>query len=49
MAGISATSESFQPGDRMPELEPAASKEDLEAAIEGHVLASGEHMCTYER
>jgi Raf kinase inhibitor-like YbhB/YbcL family protein len=32
--------------DTEPKLEPAASKEDLEAAIEGHVLASGEHMGT---
>ena len=49
MAELSVTSESFQHGDRLPELEPAASKEDLEAAIEGHVLASGEYMGTYGR
>jgi Raf kinase inhibitor-like YbhB/YbcL family protein len=35
--------------DAEPELEPAASKEELEAAIEGRVLGSGEHMGTYER
>jgi Raf kinase inhibitor-like YbhB/YbcL family protein len=35
--------------DTEPELEPGASKEKLEAAIEGHVLASGELMGTYER
>jgi Raf kinase inhibitor-like YbhB/YbcL family protein len=35
--------------DAEPELEPGASKEDLEAAIEGHVLAAGELMGTYER
>lgn len=35
--------------DTEPELAPGASKEELEAAIEGHVLASGEHMGTYER
>jgi Raf kinase inhibitor-like YbhB/YbcL family protein len=35
--------------DTEPKLEPAASKEELEAAIEAHVLASGEHMGTYER
>jgi Raf kinase inhibitor-like YbhB/YbcL family protein len=35
--------------DTEPRLEPAASKEKLEAAIEGHVLAAGELMGTYER
>jgi Raf kinase inhibitor-like YbhB/YbcL family protein len=35
--------------DTEPELEPGASKEALQAAIEGHVLADGEHMGTYER
>jgi Raf kinase inhibitor-like YbhB/YbcL family protein len=35
--------------DTEPKLDPAASKEELEAAIKGHVLASGEHMGTYER
>ena len=35
--------------DTEPELEPAASKEELEAAIKGHVLAAGELMGTYER
>jgi Raf kinase inhibitor-like YbhB/YbcL family protein len=34
--------------DTEPELEQAASKENLEAAIEGHVLAAGELMGTYE-
>lgn len=32
-----------------PELEPGASREDLDAAIEGGVLATGELMGTYER
>ena len=35
--------------DTEPKLDPGAPKEELEAAIEGHVLASGEHMVTYER
>ena len=35
--------------DTEPGLEPAASKEELEAAINGHVLAAGELMGTYER
>jgi Raf kinase inhibitor-like YbhB/YbcL family protein len=35
--------------DTEPGLEPAASKEELEAAIKGHVLAAGELMGTYER
>jgi Raf kinase inhibitor-like YbhB/YbcL family protein len=35
--------------DVEPELEPGAAKEELDAAIEGHVLASGELMGTYER
>ena len=35
--------------DTEPGLEPAASKEELEAAIKGHVLAAGELMATYER
>jgi Raf kinase inhibitor-like YbhB/YbcL family protein len=35
--------------DAEPELEPGASKEELETAIESHVLASGELMGTYER
>lgn len=35
--------------DTEPDLEPAAPRENLEAAIEGHVLAVGEHMGTYER
>jgi Raf kinase inhibitor-like YbhB/YbcL family protein len=35
--------------DAEPTLEPAASKESLEAAIEGHVLAAGELMGTYKR
>jgi Raf kinase inhibitor-like YbhB/YbcL family protein len=35
--------------DTDPELGPGASREELEAAIEGHVLASGEVMGTYER
>jgi Raf kinase inhibitor-like YbhB/YbcL family protein len=35
--------------DTEPKLDPPASKEELEAAIEGHVLAPGEHMGTYER
>ena len=35
--------------DTEPKLEPAASKEKLEAVIEGHVLAAGELMVTYER
>lgn len=35
--------------DVEPELGPGASREELEAAIAGHVLASGEHMGTYER
>lgn len=35
--------------DAEPRLEPAASKEKLEAATEGHVLAAGELMGTYER
>ena len=34
--------------DTEPELDPGASKENLEAAIEGHVLAAGELMGTYE-
>lgn len=35
--------------DSEPELEPGASRDQLERAIEGHVLAGGEHMGTYER
>ena len=35
--------------DAEPELEAADSKEELEAAIRGHLLASGELMGTYER
>jgi Raf kinase inhibitor-like YbhB/YbcL family protein len=35
--------------DAEPGLEPAASREELEAAIEGHVLAAGELIGTYER
>jgi Raf kinase inhibitor-like YbhB/YbcL family protein len=35
--------------DTEPGLEPAASKEELEAAIKGHVLAAGELIGTYER
>jgi Raf kinase inhibitor-like YbhB/YbcL family protein len=35
--------------DAEPELGQSASKEDLDAAIEGHVLAAGELMGTYER
>lgn len=35
--------------DAGPDLEPATSKQKLEAAIEDHVLASGELMGTYER
>ncbi len=35
--------------DTEPGLEPGASKEELEAAIKGHVLAAGELMGTYER
>ena len=35
--------------DTEPGLEPAASKEELEGAITGHVLAAGELMGTYER
>jgi Raf kinase inhibitor-like YbhB/YbcL family protein len=35
--------------DAEPELEPGASREELEAAIDGHVLAVGELMGTYER
>jgi len=35
--------------DAEPKLEPAASKENMEAAIEGHLLAAGELMGTYER
>jgi hypothetical protein len=35
--------------DAEPGLQPAASKQDLEAAVEGHVLATGEIMGTYER
>lgn len=35
--------------DTEPDLEPATSKQKLEAAIEGHVLATGELMGTYER
>ena len=35
--------------DAEPELGAAASKEELEAATRGHVLASGELMGTYER
>jgi phosphatidylethanolamine-binding protein (PEBP) family uncharacterized protein len=35
--------------DAEPELTPAASREELQATIEAHVRASGEHMGTYER
>jgi Raf kinase inhibitor-like YbhB/YbcL family protein len=35
--------------DAEPVLEPATSRAELEAAIEGHVLAAGELMGTYER
>jgi Raf kinase inhibitor-like YbhB/YbcL family protein len=35
--------------DAEPSLDQGASKEQLEAAIEGHVLATGELMGTYER
>jgi Raf kinase inhibitor-like YbhB/YbcL family protein len=35
--------------DIEPDLDPPASKEELDSAIEGHVLASGEHVGTYER
>jgi Raf kinase inhibitor-like YbhB/YbcL family protein len=35
--------------DAEPQLAPGASREELQAAIEGHVFASGEHMGTYER
>jgi Raf kinase inhibitor-like YbhB/YbcL family protein len=35
--------------DAEPELEGSASMQDLEAAIDGHVLATGELMGTYER
>jgi Raf kinase inhibitor-like YbhB/YbcL family protein len=35
--------------DTEPELGTSASKEDLEAAIEGHELAAGDLMGTYER
>ena len=35
--------------DGEPDLEPASSKDELEAAMEGHVLATGELMGTYER
>jgi Raf kinase inhibitor-like YbhB/YbcL family protein len=35
--------------DAEPTLEPAASKQSLDAAIEDHVLAAGELMGTYER
>jgi Raf kinase inhibitor-like YbhB/YbcL family protein len=35
--------------DTEPDLEPATSKQKLGAAIEGHLLAAGELMGTYER
>jgi Raf kinase inhibitor-like YbhB/YbcL family protein len=35
--------------DATPELAPGAGREELEAAIEGHVIESGELMGTYER
>ena len=35
--------------DTEPDLEPAISKQKLGAAIEGHLLAAGELMGTYER
>jgi Raf kinase inhibitor-like YbhB/YbcL family protein len=35
--------------DIEPELDPPASREELDSAIEGHVLAAGEHLGTYER
>jgi Raf kinase inhibitor-like YbhB/YbcL family protein len=35
--------------DAEPSLDEGASKQQLEAAIDGHVLATGELMGTYER
>jgi Raf kinase inhibitor-like YbhB/YbcL family protein len=35
--------------DAAPELEASASMQGLEAAVDGHVLATGELMGTYER
>jgi Raf kinase inhibitor-like YbhB/YbcL family protein len=35
--------------DGEPELEPGARKEQLEQAIEGHVLTTAERVGTYER
>jgi hypothetical protein len=35
--------------DAEPGLEPGASRDELAAAIEGHVLAAGELIGTYER
>ena len=35
--------------DAHPELELDASRDDLAAAIDGHVLATAEHMGTYQR
>jgi hypothetical protein len=35
--------------DAEPEVEPAAGREALERAIEGHVLDGAELMGTYER
>ena len=35
--------------DRMLDLEPGATKTDVEAAMKGHVLAEGQLMGTYQR
>ena len=35
--------------DTMLELQPGASRQDLEEAMQGHVLQKGEAMATYER
>jgi Raf kinase inhibitor-like YbhB/YbcL family protein len=35
--------------DTEPDLEPGASREELEAAIDGHVVAEAELMGTFER
>ena len=35
--------------DKMLDLQPGASRQDLEKAIEGHILQKGEAMATYGR
>ncbi len=35
--------------DKMLELAPGATKQDIEAAMQGHVLAEGQIMGTYQR